>query len=121
MEKKLNELVERLTKKHDVECSRPEKTSEALKECIDRSYVHVMFKETGTELGVQLYKPQCELDADYYEASGKIHLVGGLMLNYEKVKCIADIDLATCEGEGYLLPVNDSEYEKIMGRSKDQE
>ena len=117
--KKLNDLVERLTKEHDVECARPEKNAEALKECIDRDYVHVMFKETGTELGVQLYRAECNLDADYGNEKGKVHLVGGLTLNYDKVKCVADIDVSTCEGSGYLVPVGDEEYKEIMGKSDD--
>jgi hypothetical protein len=115
--KQLNDLVERLTKEHDVECTRPEKTAEALKECIERDYVHVMFKTTGTELGVQLYRPECKLDADYENSKGNVHLVGGLTLNYDKVKCIADIDLSTCNGKGYLMPVSDEEYKEIMGKS----
>jgi hypothetical protein len=43
----MNELVERLTKPQPVETARPEKTAKALKECVDRDYVHVMFKKTG--------------------------------------------------------------------------
>lgn len=117
--KKLNDLVERLTKEHEVECARPEKTAEALKECIDRDYVHVMFKATGTELGIQLYRPECSLNADYENAKGKIKVVGGLTLNYDKVKCVADIDLSTCEGKGYLIPVTDEEYKVIMGKDED--
>jgi hypothetical protein len=119
--KQLNDLVERLTKEHKIECARPEKNVEALKECIDRDYVHVMFKATGTELGVQLYRPECNLDAEYENAKGKIHIVGGLTLNYDKVKCIADVDLSTCEGKGYLVPVSDEEYKKIMGKTDEEE
>ncbi len=119
--KKLNDLVERLTKEHDVECTRPEKNAEALKECIDRDYVHVMFKETGTELGVQLYRPECMLDADYEDENGNIHIVGGLTLNYDKVKCVADINLSTCEGKGYLVPVSDKEYKEIMGKTDERD
>ncbi|MCI0471306.1 MAG: MbtH domain protein [Candidatus Aminicenantes bacterium] len=119
-EKKLNELVERLTKEHDVETARPEKTAKALKECIDRDYVHVMFIKTGTELGVQLYRPDCNFTkADFDNASGKVHLEGGLILNYDKVRCTADIDLSTCEGKGRLVPVGDEEYEAIMGKKKE--
>ena len=118
MKKKLNDLVERLTKEHDVECARPEKTAKALKECIDRDYVHVMFKKTGTELGVQLYRPECKLDVDYENGKGNVHIVGGLTLNYDKVKCVADIDLTTCEGMGYLVPVSDEDYKEIMNQSE---
>ncbi|OFX84558.1 MAG: hypothetical protein A2W99_02740 [Bacteroidetes bacterium GWF2_33_16] len=117
-EKKLNELVERLTKKHDVECARPEKTAIALKECIDRDYVHVMFKKTGTELGIQLDRRFCKFEeADFENAKGKVYLVGGLTLNYDKVRCIAEVDLSTCEGNGYLEPVNDDEYKVMMAQS----
>jgi hypothetical protein len=36
-----------------------------------------------------------------------VHLVGGLTLNYVKVRSIADIDLGTLAGQGHLEPVND--------------
>jgi hypothetical protein len=35
------------------------------------------------------------------------HLEGGLTLNYVKVRCIADIDLQTLQGKGYLVPVGE--------------
>jgi len=118
MKKELNELVERLTKEHEVECARPEKTSEALKECIDRDYVHVMFKKTGTELGIQLDRRYCKFEeADFENSKGRVYLVGGLTLNYDKVKCIAEIDLSTCEGNGYLEPVSDEYYKEMMAQS----
>jgi len=120
--KQLNDLVERLTKEYDVECARPEKTAEALKECIDRDYVHIMFKATSTELGIQLYRPECNFEnADFENAKGKIYLTGGLTLNYDKVKCVADIDLSTCEGKGYLIPVSDDEYKTIIGKSEEED
>lgn len=118
MKKELNELVLRLTKEQEVECARPEKTPEALKECIDRDYVHIMFKKTGTELGIQLDRRFCKLEnADFKNAKGKVYLVGGLTLNYDKVRCIADIDLTTCEGKGYLEPVSDDDYKVMMAQS----
>ena len=118
--KELNELVVRLTESQPVETARPEKTAKALKECIDRDYVHVMFKNTGTEVGIQLDRRDCKLDeGNYEEATGNVHLVGGLILNYDKVRCVADIDLTTCEGTGHLEPVSDEEYDKIMGRGQE--
>jgi hypothetical protein len=114
MKKELNDLVERLTKEHEVECTRPQKTGKALKECIDRNYVHIMFKKTGTELGVQLDRRFCKLDADFENSEGKVYLVGGLTLNYDKVRCVAEIDLLTCEGKGHLEPVTDDEYEAML-------
>ncbi len=117
--KQLNELVERLTKDHPVETARPEKTAKALKECIDRDYVHVMFKKTGTEVGIQLDRRDCNFTkADFENARGTVHLVGGLILNYDKVRCVADIDLESCEGTGHLEPVSDEEYELIMGKTE---
>ncbi len=117
MKKQLNDLVELLSKEQDIECSRPKKTIDSLKQCIDCNYVHIMFKSTGTELGVQLHLPDCLVNADYQNEKGEVHLVGGLILNYDKVKCVADIDLSTCDGKGYLVPISDEEYEKIMRRT----
>jgi hypothetical protein len=118
--KELNELVVRLSKEQEVETARPEKTAKALEECIDRDYVHVMFKKTGTEVGVQLYRPDCRFDeGDFENSKGKVHIEGGLILNYDKVRVVADIDLTTCEGTGKLVPVDDDEYEHIMGKEGD--
>ena len=54
----MNELVQRLSEReHPIEASlRPEKTATALKESIDRGYVHIKFTNTkgGTDLGVRL-------------------------------------------------------------------
>lgn len=117
MENKLNSLVIRLTEEQDIECVRPEKSAIALKECIDRNYVHVLFKKTGTELGIQLDRNKCKTEnADFENSRGIISLIGGLILNYNKVKCFAEIDLSTCEGRGYLEPVSDIEYELMMPR-----
>jgi len=39
----------------------------------------VLFKATGTEIGIQLYRPECKLDnADFKNSIGKIHLTGGV-------------------------------------------
>ncbi len=105
-----NDLVERLSSgQHPVEVGlRPEKTVQALQECIARGYVHIKFTDTkgGTELGVRLDSAASDLSkADFAGKSGKVHLVGGLTLDYVKVKCIADIDLGTLAGKGRLEPV----------------
>jgi hypothetical protein len=109
----MNELVERLSQgEHSVEASlRPKKTVTAFKESIDRGYVHIKFTNTkgGTELGVRLDTEASNLqEADFNNEVGQVHLVGNLTLNYEKVRCIADIDLKTLEGKGYLEPVSES-------------
>ncbi|WP_414582637.1 MbtH domain protein [Scytonema sp. PCC 10023] len=106
----MNELVQRLSEgEYPVEASlRPEKTATALKDCIDRGYVHIKFTNTkgGTDLGVRLDPEASNFnEADFEHQTGKVHLVGNLTLNYVKVRCIADIDLMTLNGKGHLEPV----------------
>lgn len=105
-----DELVQRLTEgNHPVEASlRQEKTAKAFKERIDLGYVHIKFTETrgGTELGVRLDPQAIDLSkADFENEAGTVHLEGGLTLNYVPVRCVADIDLNTLSGRGYLVPV----------------
>jgi uncharacterized protein YbdZ (MbtH family) len=103
-------LVDRLCEgDHLVEAGlRPEKTVKLFKEAIDRNYVHIKFTKTrgGTELGVRLDRDACDFSrADFENSNGTVHVEGGLTLDYVKVKCIADIDLATLEGTGHLEKV----------------
>jgi uncharacterized protein YbdZ (MbtH family) len=103
-------LVEKLCEgSHPVEASlRPEKTTKALKDRIDMGYVHIKFTQTkgGTELGVRLDRETLDLSqADFESRTGKVRLEGELTLDYVKVRCIADIDLQTLNGEGRLAPV----------------
>ena len=108
----MDELVKRLSEgNHPVEASlRPEKTVPALKERIDRGYVHIKFTDTrgGTELGVRLNREATDLSqADFDNQTGSVHLVGDLTLNYVKVRCVADINLETLEGQGHLEPIEE--------------
>jgi Core binding factor beta subunit len=108
----MDELVQRLSEgNHPVEAGlRPEKTVKIFKECIDRGYIHIKFTDTqgGTELGVRLDQDDTDLSkADFDNQTGSTHLVGRLTLNYVKVRCIADIELATLDGTGYLEPVEE--------------
>jgi hypothetical protein len=103
-------LVERLCEgNHPVEAGlRPEKSVKLFKEAIDRNYVHVKFTNTrgGTELGVRLDPEACDFTkADFESGAGLVHLEGGLTLDYVKVKCVADIDLKTLEGQGRLVEI----------------
>jgi uncharacterized protein YbdZ (MbtH family) len=102
-----NDLVQRLsTGEHPVEVTlRPERTTQALKECIERGYVHIKFTNTqgGTELGVRLDKNASDFGkADFAGQRGNVRLIGGLTLDYVPVRCIADIDLSTLSGKGHL-------------------
>lgn len=106
-------LVDRLSVgEHRIVVSqRPEPSVKALKESIDSGYVRVKFTETrgGTELGFKVDKDASQLgDANFDEGTGKIRLVGGLTLDYTKVRCIAEIDLVTLEGVGHLEKVQEA-------------
>jgi uncharacterized protein YbdZ (MbtH family) len=102
-------LVSRLsTGDHPVEVSlRPERTGPALRDAVDRGYVFVRFTDTegGTELGVRLDRDATDLgDADFDQPRGSIRLVGDLTLDFEPVRCTAEIDLSTMAGLGRLAP-----------------
>src|SRR6478672_11514242 len=107
---KSDDLVDKLSEgDHPVEVGlRPERTVKLFEGAIDRDYVHVKFLDTrgGTELGVRLDRPLCDFSkADFEAGTGSVHVEGGLTLNYVKVRCIAEIDLGTLEGKGYLVKV----------------
>ena len=102
-----DDLIKRLaTGDHPVEiCLRPERTLTVLQECINRGYVHIKFTDTkgGTELGVRLNRDASDFSqADFENHAGRVQLVGSLTLNYVKIKCIADIDLASLAGQGHF-------------------
>jgi Core binding factor beta subunit len=108
----MNKLVEQLSRgDHAVEISlRRNRTVKALKECLDRKYVHIKFTETqgGTELGVAIDPEVTDLSrADFDNETGQAHLVGTLTLNYVKVQCVADIDLKSLAGTGHLEPLQE--------------
>jgi hypothetical protein len=106
----MDELVQRLSQsQHPIEISlRPERTVEAFKRRLDDGYVHVKFTQTrgGTELGVQLDRAESDLSqADFVAGRGKVSLTGDLTLNYVRVRCHAEVDLATLAGTGHLEPL----------------
>lgn len=103
----MNELVKTLSEnEHPVEVSlRPAKTLDAFKAAVERGYVHVKFTQTrgGTELGVRLNRDLSDLKAiDAADDRGRVKLCGDLVLDYEKVRCVAEIDLQTLNGNGRL-------------------
>jgi len=92
----MNGLVQRLSQgDHPVEASlRPDKTAAALKECIDRGYVHIKFINTqgGTDLGVRLDPAASNFNSgDFERQTGKVHLVGNLTLNYSLELCKSEL------------------------------
>jgi hypothetical protein len=103
----MNELVRKLSDgDHPIEASvRPQRTLQAFKEAIDRGYVHILFTSTrgGTELGFALNKELSDLSGgNFAESRGQVRVCGDLTLDYEKVRCVADLDLATLKGTGRL-------------------
>jgi len=106
----MSDLVNRLsTGTHPVEIRlRPEPTVEALRDCLKRGHVHVRFAETrgGTELGVPILAEASDLSgADLETQKGTIRIAGDLELDYVKVRCFAEIDVATFKGTGRLEPL----------------
>ena len=103
-------LVDRLCEgDHVVEVGlRPEKTVKLFKEAIDRDYVHIKFTQTkgGTELGFRLDRVSSDFSkANFDSGVGTAHVEGNLTLDYVRVKCVADIDLAMLVGKGRLVKV----------------
>lgn len=100
-------LVERLSAaEHDVRLVlRPSNSLGSLKSAVDRGFVQVEF--TGTKGGTVLGFP---IDASLSNTAklkedsgdGEIQLIGFLTLNFQKVKCTANISLKTFDGKGKL-------------------
>lgn len=109
----MSELIEKLKIAQAVECSRPEKNAQSLEECINRNYVHVLFTKTNTEIGFSLLKDESNIEADFTNHQGVVSLVGVLTLDYHKVKCIAEIDIATCEGSAQLESLTEENYANL--------
>jgi hypothetical protein len=101
----MDELVQRLSEgEHPIVIQRYKSAGE-LKQAIDRGYVLVKFTDTrgGTEVGARLDDALTDLSgADFGQSVGTAHLVGNLTLNYVKVRCVAEVDIATMEGRGHL-------------------
>src|SRR5262245_11012871 len=104
----MDELVQRLSEgDHPVTVGGPQPSLEEFKRRIEVSgYVFIKFTGTrgGTDLGVRIDKEATELSQTNFEqAIGTAHIEGTLTLNYLPVRCIADIDLATLNGTGHLM------------------
>ena len=105
----MNDLTKRLADgDHPVAVGGPQPSLTDLKHRItDIGWVHVKFTSTrgGTDLAVPLDADACDLSgADFEQGRGALHLEGTLTLNYDRVRCVADIDLATLAGAGHLEP-----------------
>jgi hypothetical protein len=109
----LDELTQRLsTGTHQVAVGGPQPCLEELRRRLDEiGYVFIKFTETrgGTDLGVRLDRDASDFgSADFDGGQGSVHIEGTLTLNYDPVRCIADIDLATLKGTGHLVVADNS-------------
>jgi len=108
---------------HPVEVGlRPERTVKRFKEALDRDYVHIRFTGTkgGTELGFELDRDISDFSAaDFENGKGSVHIEGNLILDYVKVKIVADIDLRTLEGKGHLVKVEAGKKRVAAGDTKE--
>ena len=114
----MNELIKRLSEQDSsVAVNYPDKSVAALKKRIDLNLVHVLFEDTGTEVGVHLDRKRCDLgNADFDNAKGTLHLQGVFTLNDSKVRCIADVDINSLKGVGRLEPIDDNVYKEILNQ-----
>ena len=72
---------------------------------MEMKFVFITFTETngGTELGVDVDLGVTDIkNADFDKGAGSISVVGVCELNYQKVRCIAEVDLSTKKGLGCL-------------------
>ena len=107
----INELVKRLSEsKHEVVIGHRNEPYEEIKERIEDGYIHIKFTQTrgGTELGINVDLNSTNVkDLDFTKGEGLLHIEGITNLNYNAVRLIADIDLASRKGEGYLEVVSE--------------
>tara|TARA_B100000614_G_C14477757_1_gene465349 strand:+ start:251 stop:571 length:321 start_codon:yes stop_codon:yes gene_type:complete len=102
----MDHLVERLLTSQPIEFESRTSSLEELKErLLDIKFVFVTFPETkgGTEIGIDVDTGLTDIkSADFIKGTGNIRVVGTCELNYQKVRCIAEIDLSTKKGTGCL-------------------
>jgi hypothetical protein len=111
----MSELPQKLTKdQHIIVSLRPEPTVSALKAAIDRGYVHIKFTETrgGTELGIPVDTSRSDFShADFTQGTGEFTLAGELTLDYVRVRFEGKVDLASMQGTGHLVILQDPAQE----------
>jgi len=104
----MNDLVQRLSEgDHPVIVGGPQPSLKEFRKRVEEmGYVFIKFTDTrgGTDLGVRVDKTAVDTSrADFDQGTGIVHVEGTLTLNYVKVRCVADIDLAQLKGTGHLL------------------
>lgn len=110
----MDQLVERLSLgEHPIMIGGPNPSLQELQHRIqDIGYVFIKFTDTrgGTDLGIRVDRSATKGEqADFERGQGVVHIEGTLTLNYVKVRCVADIDLATLHGTGHLVILQEEE------------
>ncbi len=94
---------------HPIELAiKSEKKEIGMKKSIDQGYVVIRFLDTrgSTELGVRLERKLCVLGNENLDKlTGRIQIVGTLVLNDVRVRATADINLEDLTGTGHLDPI----------------
>lgn len=113
----MDDLVQRLAEgKHTVIVGGPKPSLDEFRQRLEKlGYVFLKFTDTrgGTDLGVRVDRSATDLSrANFAQASGTVHVEGTLTLNYVKVRCVADIDLATLKGDGSLVILDEAQVSK---------
>jgi uncharacterized protein YbdZ (MbtH family) len=99
-------LVERLETEQPITfVGHPSASTTELDAQLERGRVFIRFEMTGTELGIKL-DPRCLGPArkSIANKSGKIHLVGDLTLNFNRVRFRGELDVTELRGTGRLEP-----------------
>ena len=100
----LDELVERLSKgRHKVVIGERNESYKEIEERIKDGFFHIKFIETrgGTELGINVDQSKTNINEIDLE-TGLLHIEGKTNLNYTDVRLVADIDMKSKSGEGFL-------------------
>lgn len=109
----MNELTERLSVEQPVVVGGPAPALDDFRRrLLEIGTVFIRFTETrgGTDLSVKVDRDACDTSAADFEAgAGTLHVEGTLTLNGDRVRCIADIDLAGLKGTGRLEVVREPE------------
>jgi len=109
----VDDLVQRLSQgAHPVTVGGPKPSLQELHQRLtDIGYAFIKFTETrgGTDLGIRIDQSATDTSqANFDQGTGTVHIEGTLTLNYVRVRCIADIDLATLRGTGHLVALADT-------------
>jgi len=91
---------------------RPEATTERLKQAIDRGYLHIKFTETQgqTELSFPLDRSASDFSTgDFTNSTGTIRVEGNLVLDYVRIRCIANISLDTLDGNAHFVKLDEAQ------------